>query len=171
MKYIVVVILFFVILIGSYIFFAKKSSPSQLVTGYCAGSALEGSISTEGAAGSVYGTLTLKNISSSPCQIMGSNYIEADYSAENIVLSKQDGVGDEVILLVPQQSVYSKVRYQNGPQCSSPLPTTIVFRYKFSPSESIRFKDITGDSNLPIVACSQVAETTQVSVWSISSNP
>lgn len=138
---------------------------------FCLPKDLQASISTEGAAGNIYGTVTIKNISPKPCTIHADSFISATISASNITISPQGQKGPSTIELSPRQVVYSQIHYPNGPQCSGSIKQVpVTFRYAISPTSTVTFSPT---SNLPsaMTTCSSLTEKTQLDVWSISLKP
>jgi hypothetical protein len=171
----------FVIILGIYLYYRSVQvrlvmlpnpqtpvQTSQNPRKYCQLNDLQALVEFEGAAGSVYGNLVMKNISSTPCEIIGSNFIEPVFVAENIFVTHQELEGSPLILLKPDQTIYSQVRYPNGPQCSNGIvQSDVSFMYKISPSESISFHTDSGDALQRINSCKDSGEKTEVQVWSI----
>lgn len=140
--------------------------------GFCKPSDLSSVLSSEGAAGSIYLTLNIKNISGKNCQIIGNNFIALLTDAKNISVKTQGQTGPEVITLTPNQIVYSQVHYPNGPQCSGQvLENNISYKYNISESDSITFKTQNGETKQTIGVCKSNAENTQIDVWSLSEKP
>lgn len=138
----------------------------------CAPTNIEPVITLDAGAGNIYGTLSLKNTSSKNCSISGNEFIIPQYEAKNITVSEQGAVGAKTISLAPQQTVYSQVHFPNGPQCSGRTEQgQITFTYPITLSQSVVFKDESGEVAQPIQLCSTVLENTDVQVWSISSKP
>lgn len=138
----------------------------------CKPADLQASVATEGAAGSIYGKLTIKNISTTNCLVIGNAFVQATSSASNISITSQGQAGPATILLTPNQSVYSQVRYQNGPQCSNGTQSsTITFSYKISGVDSITFKDANGKTQLTATTCKAANELTRIEVWSLATTP
>ena len=140
--------------------------------GFCNPSDLEANMSTEGAAGNIFGTLTIKNISKNNCQIIGSNFIQPSLNAVNLTVKDEAQTGPETFTLTPNQTVFSQIHYPNGPQCSSQvIQTNISYIYKISASETINFKNQNGSTNLTIGICQSPNENTELDVWSLSQKP
>jgi hypothetical protein len=139
---------------------------------YCSSQNLKATITTEGAAGNIYGTLTLKNVSNKNCSIIGKNFLDASYSAENLTTAHQGSEGEALILLEPGKAVYSEIHYPNGPQCSSGITqASVVFSYKISPSDEVDFADQNGSISQKVTVCNSVTEKTNIDLWSISKSP
>src|SRR6185437_16959976 len=102
---------------------------------FCLPSDLQAEVTTDAAAGNIYGSLTIKNISNKVCQINGDHFIQPTYTASNISVTQQGQSGNSTLLLSSGQTVYSRVHYPNGPQCNGTTVTgTIAFHYKISPT-------------------------------------
>ncbi len=148
----------------------KPSTNTQ--TAYCPPNSLISTIQFDGAAGSIYGNLTIKNISSVSCQIEGSNFVDITYQVNNISVNHQGEVGPSIITLEPNQTIYSQVRYQNGPQCSSPIKQTPVkFTYTISPNSFVTFENENEQTTQEITTCTNSTEMTQVTTWGLSTQP
>lgn len=180
-----VVVVFLLLLgIGSYFYFRTKPAPitpsptpqisltPTSASSYCQPNDLSTSIDFSGAAGSIYGNLIIKNISGKTCNIDGNNYIEASTSATNVTVEKQGNPGPALLVLSPNQSAYSQIRYENGPQCSSPIKNTpTTFGYEISPGIRVVFKDQSGSDSQKITTCTNQTENTMIWVWNLSPNP
>jgi hypothetical protein len=135
---------------------------------YCKLSDLAGIVSFEGAAGSTYGALGIKNTSSQACQIIGNNFVMVAHEAQNVSVQQQESPGSDLMSLSPGQTVYTKIRYPNGAQCNGPTKqSNVTLAYKISPDESLIFKTGDGKTVQPIQVCTD-AKLTTVQVWSIS---
>lgn len=144
-------------------------SPTPPSTVLCTPKDIEAAITTEGAAGNIYGTLTLKNISSKNCQIAGDNFVGVQDTATNIVASPLGKDGPEEIILNPHQIVYAQIHYPNGPQCSSGIiETPVVFSYRISPKDTVVFHSRDNASVIQVTTCISSQEMTQIDVSSIS---
>ncbi|HVZ66740.1 MAG TPA: DUF4232 domain-containing protein [Patescibacteria group bacterium] len=181
-------IIVIILLIGGGIYFLRQSpkpitpaiSPTPTITAtntpaensFCNPSDLVGNIVFNGAAGSIYGNLTLKNVSNKTCTIDGSNFVTASFSAQNISVVQQGQAGPDTIALTPNQTAYSQIRYQNGPQCSSPIKTTpVIFSYQISSLGTVDFLGQNGSKSQNITTCTKLSESTTVWVWNVSKSP
>lgn len=148
----------------------QPSSDNQKT--YCQTSNLIATIQFSGAAGSIYGNLTIKNASSVSCQIEGSNFVDLTYQVNNISVNHEGDVGPATITLEPNQEVYSQIRYQNGPQCSSTIKQTPVkFTYATSPDSFITFANEDEQTTQEITTCTNTSEMTQITTWGLSTKP
>lgn len=139
---------------------------------YCSSDDIDSRISLEPAAGNVYGTLTLKNISNKNCAINGNNFIQPTSSAKNIAIIKEGNPGQAYIMLKPNETVYSQVHYPNGPQCSGSTETkSITFAYQISPSQTVTFADSQSNVDQSFTVCTSEDEKTAIEVWGINSAP
>ncbi len=106
------------------------------------------------------------------CKITGNDFVKATSDAKNISIKPQGQPGPATLSLNPNQTVYSQVRYPNGPQCSSQtLQATITFSYDISQNDAIVFRSQNEDPKQNIVVCTSPSEITEVQVWSISDKP
>ena len=177
------VILGIVIITGAFYFYQtnsqKDNQPSPTPTAtvaptatFCLPSNLEAYISSEGAAGSTYDTLNLKNISETSCQIQGDKFVKAITTALNVNVTQQGAAGPQLITLNPNMTVYSQVRYPNGAQCGNGIQQSPVsFQLEISPTDSITFKNTDGEAQQSMATCNSASEMTEVQVWGISDKP
>ena len=137
---------------------------------FCNKTDLQALVSFEGAAGNIYGTLTIKNISSTACNIIGNNKIETITAPKNISFT-YEGIATTMFTLKPNQTVYGQVHFPNGPQCSGDIITSpISFSYAISNSETITFTT-TGPGNAMITTCTAADEPTEIDLWNLSTTP
>jgi len=166
-----------IILLGVFIFPKKNpvSAPSYVTTisqNFCLPKNIETNVSFEGGAGNIYGSVTIKNVSSKTCDIQGDKFISAKFSAPNISISQQGKKGSALLHLQPGQTVYSQIHFPNGPQCNgSTHQTAVNFNYEISPESVATFVQ---NGNLPttnVTTCDGKNQLTQIDVWSISLTP
>ncbi|HVZ11695.1 MAG TPA: DUF4232 domain-containing protein [Patescibacteria group bacterium] len=145
------------------------TTPKPTTQSFCNLEALQANITTEGAAGSIYGTLTIKNISKSDCDIQGNQFIIAQTPAQNVTTKQQLPAGSAIITLKQNQTVYSQIHYPNGPQCNGPIKQSpVTFSYNISPSMAVMFKNQSGSTQQMMNTCNISSDITQIDVWSIS---
>lgn len=184
MKRIVLIIIALVLIGSFYIFKNQKqqnvtsTSPTPTIgtnsnaLNFCKPTDLEATLTAEGAAGNIYGTLGIKNVSEKNCEVIGNNYILPIFEAKNLIVKNQGEKGPATFTLFPDQTIYSQIHYPNGPQCSeATIEANILYSYKISPEDSIDFKDINNDSKLSIGVCKSASQLTQIDVWSLSEKP
>ena len=160
----------YTITIGSYTSQPFTVGEAQELS-FCTASNVKASISLEPGAGNIYGALSLTNTSNTPCQIQGNKYVSASYQSSTISLEQQGPQGPNSLILKPNQSVYSTVRYPNGPQCSSSIQNSqISFSYQISPTVSVTFQNQSGGIEQSITTCSNQSDQTTVQIQSISQN-
>lgn len=150
----------------------EQLSPSPTVTSesFCAPNDLQSQVSFEGAAGSMYGTFTIKNISQTPCSIIGNNKITVTTPAKNISLN-YEGTATTSFTLQPHQIIYGQVHYPNGPQCSGSIITSpISFSYRISSGSIINFTT-TEPGNAMMTTCTAPDEPTEIDLWNLSTTP
>jgi hypothetical protein len=156
---------------------SSQTSPTTSTSQACKSENLKGSISTEGAAGNIYGTLSLKNTSSISCTIAGSETINAkfDSSVKNLKVQEVKTEGNELadtFSLKPGQTVYSQIHYPNGPQCSNGITTTnVTLTYPISPLQNVTFTPLNDPMPLGVTTCKDKSEMTTLQVWALSSKP
>ena len=182
-----VVFVLIVILVGLYFSFkgggqAVVATPTPVANSFplntpayytfCGLNDLNAFVQIEGAAGSVYGDLAIQNISAKECQIKGINFIQPVFDATNITVAMQGKPSEEVITLKPKETVYSRVKYPNGPQCSGGVEEKEVsFMYRISSTETILFHAENEDTLVKVNACKAESEKTEIQVWGLASNP
>ncbi len=136
---------------------------------YCSLNELDAVAQQEAAAGTVYTTLTMENVSGRSCEITGNNFVKPVYSSTNITVRSEGKTGNEQLVLAPGRSVYSLVHYPNGPQCQSLVEQTEVsFMYQTSPSEVLIFHDQDRNTLLKMTVCSEASQETVVTVRGLS---
>ena len=81
-------------------------------TSYCTPDQLQANLALEPAAGNIYGTFTLKNISRSTCQVSGNSFISATYtsSVKNIIVTHVGKPTQSTYTLSPNQTLYSQLQ-------------------------------------------------------------
>lgn len=149
-------------------------SPSINTSGYCTQKDLEANLMIQGAAGSIYGTFRLKNISSQPCTILGNEFITVNFHrpATNVSVTHTGTTQASPFHLAAGQTLYSQMRYPNGPQCSGATKITpIIFTYKVSATDTIAFTNEQGTKTISIPTCQKQSEATTIQVWNISQHP
>jgi hypothetical protein len=168
-----------VLLLLGWVFLSKHQSisnpvgqTSEKTISYCHSSDLEAILTLDHAAGNVYGTFTLKNISSKHCQVLGSKFIDAQYTSSNTKVIHEGQVQAQAFDLVPNQTIYSQVHYPNGPQCGSEtVPLPVIFTYMISPTETIVFRNQTGQAEQLVQSCKLPNDITEIQLWNMSSKP
>lgn len=176
-------IVFFIIffLIAGIAYYAKKNTtqeqnlsgmPTPSVvnnTPYCSPQDLQTGLNLSPGAGNIYGTFTIKNISGTTCQIIGNNFITANYDMQTINNIKVEHIGipeTQIFQVAPNQTIYSQVHYPNGPQCSTGIKTAkVIFKYAVSPIDTVSF-DQQG-----LTICDLATDITTIQIWNMSSEP
>lgn len=186
MKKIIILVVILALLFVGDLYFLKNSSNKHLVSifptpnvssenntlGFCKPQDLDANLTTQGAAGNIFGTLTIKNTSTKNCQIISVNFILPSFDAKNITVKNQGQTGPETFTLSPNQIVYSQIHYPNGPQCSGQISqANISYSYKISVNDSVNFKNQNGSTKQTIGVCQSSSEITEVDVWSLSKKP
>lgn len=162
---------------GTYVFTIGnlRSNPFSIEPSlsFCAPSAINSTITTEGAAGSIFGTFKLTNTSNKTCKIMGNQFIKAGYNSniKNIKIIHTGQTQKDDFVLAPDQTIYSQVRVQNGPQClGETVSTPIEFSYSISPNEVTVFKN-GNNSSVNFQSCSASDENTIIEIWNMQKTP
>lgn len=137
---------------------------------FCLPKNLQSQVSFDAAAGNIYGTFTIKNISNSQCTILGNNKIQATTAPKNISFN-YEGTTTNMFTLQPNQTVYGQVHFPNGPQCSGDIINSpISFSYAISDTSTITFTS-SGPGNPMITTCTATDEPTEIDLWSLSNTP
>lgn len=155
------------------------STPSPSITNtttFCTPQNVQAGLTLSPGAGNVYGTFTLKNISSSTCQIIGGSFISPQYdtsTVKNITITDTGQTQSQPFDLAPNQSIYSQVHYPNGPQCQSVglNQTPVTFSYKISPTDSVSFKTPDGKTQQIVQTCKSPTDMTEIQIWNMSTKP
>jgi len=169
MKYIIFGIIFLTV-IGITVFaFSKRSHPATQSVPishqeqHCQRDQIKATFSSEGAAGNIYGQLTMTNISSKPCHISLGNTITITTDTHTIVSNYTQKSPTTDFVLAPGATVYSHVHFPNGPQCQSGVAQkAISFLYT-----TIEFRSITKTPIL-VQACVSPSEKTIIDIWPLS---
>jgi hypothetical protein len=142
---------------------------------YCTSDELEALIALSPAAGNVYGTLTLKNVSSAECEVLGGKFVTADYdsSIKNIAVTHIGQTQEKPFILSPGQTIYSQVHYPNGPQCQSVglNQTRVTFSYQVSPTDAVSFKNSQGGTQQIVQSCLSPDDMTEIQIWNMANQP
>lgn len=154
----------------------QTPSPTEAenTTSYCTPNQLQANLALEPAAGNIYGTFTLKNISSKTCRISGNSFISANYpnSTKNITITHVGEPTQPVYDLAQNQTLYSQLHYPNGPQCSSGTQTTpVTFTYAVSPTNTVTFTGQNGSTSQNVTTCKNTNEETTIQIWNIANKP
>jgi len=153
---------------------SPMTTQTQNTTSYCSPQDLQANLSLSPGAGNVYGTFTLKNISQANCQVLGNNFIAANYNTttvKNITIMHEGITQSAPFQLSPNQTIYSQVHYPNGPQCQgSTVATPVTFTYKISPADTVTFANQTGNKAQNVMTCA-TSDITAIEIWQISLMP
>lgn len=147
-----------------------QPSPSSSASAFCKPSQLQAYMQPEGAAGNVYVTLTIRNISSTSCQVIGNNLPKVDYplSVTNFKTDTKKQSTTAVFTLAPNKTIYSLIHYPNGPQCSSQATNVDAgVSYAVSANDAVSFKPTTG-TTLQIPSCSSASDITTIDLYGFS---
>ncbi len=150
----------------------KISSTSAI--SYCSPEQLQARLMISPAAGNIYGTFTIQNISLTSCDINGNKLIDVHYpqSVQNISVVPYGSPSLQTVSLSPNQTLYAQLHYPNGPQCStSTLTTPLTFSYAISPSAAITFANNNGEKSYNANTCKLPTETTTIQVGYLSTQP
>ena len=141
---------------------------------FCTSQDLQGIISLSPGAGNVYGTFTLKNISSHTCQVLGGKFIDVHYNPTitNLSVIHVGQTQFAPFVLASNQSIYSQVHYPNGPQCSSATkPVAVSFTYAIDSQKEVTFKDASGKAEQQVQDCTSASDITQIQIWKMATQP
>lgn len=148
---------------------SAQNSPTPKET-FCTLADIQTTITSDGAAGNIYGSLQIKNISPSICTIQGNQFIQATFSASNLRVVHKGNTGPATIALKPGQIVYSRIHYPNGPQCQGPTTQTpVTLTYAISSITHVTFKPA-GNVPTAVTTCVAKDQLTILDVWSIYLN-
>jgi hypothetical protein len=140
-----------------------------VTNGDCGKKDLLATMNFEGAAGSIYGSFEIKNISKTKCNISGENTIQLNYDSaiNNIKVNFEENTKKMTFPLEPGASISAVARMQNGPQCSGKLaPTNVKIIYTAN-KQVLNFVDLTGKQDFMINRCLSDKEITQVTMSSL----
>lgn len=146
----------------------------------CAPADLSAQASFEGAAGTIYGTLSIKNISDKTCTIAGNAFPKLDYdqtSVKNLNVINLGIPSAKQFAIEPGSAVYAQIRFPNGPQCGSGINiVNATLSYAISPEISVAFDNVLGGAgkNQPvfsITACDAGKDITDVKITNLSDIP
>jgi len=144
--------------------------PTQPSDQSCKQNQLTTKVTSQGAAGNIYDTLTITN-TGIPCEVILGNSITVAAGATNIVFHNQETITSENYLLATGAKVYSQLHYPNGPQCQSGISQQqITVLYKTG-NITVPFTPDSETGKLRIQACSSPQEKTTVDIWPLSKNP
>lgn len=149
-----------------------NQSADNTQVAFCTASQLQATASPEVAAGNVYVTLTIQNITQSACQVVGNNSLQVGYpnSVSNFQIAHKGGLATPVFTLEPNQTIYSLVHFPNGPQCSSEATDVdSMVSYDISQNESISFAPTQG-STISIPSCGNASEITTIDLYPFSTS-
>ncbi len=151
------------------------NSPSAAASdaiSYCTPDQLESTVSTEGAAGSIYATLTMKNLSTKICQVYGNKIVAVSFakSDSNVKVTPDSLSPHQFITLQPGDTIYSQIKYPNGPQCSRGVVQNVfTITYPISESDVVNF--VSQDGNALLMQVCTNSDITDVLVWPFMGSP
>lgn len=145
-------------------------SITPATTPFCFAKNVTTSIDTEGAAGSMYIKLRIKNNAAVDCQIQADSVIEVNVQdhPKNVTSLPQSTPEHSVLLLSPQAEAYAQLRVPNGPQCTAPVTRDVHIRYRISPDDTVQFNS---DTKTSIQTCTDEKEVTKIDIWPWSLQP
>jgi len=184
MKKIILIIILLVIIIFTVVsyhviaHFSTQSTntvmtPPQPSTGesLCQKNQLETSLSSQGAAGNIYDTLTLTNKGKTTCTVVLGNTVTAQFEASNMTIHYIENVPSENFVLAPDANVYSQIHYPNGPQCQSGIKEQPISFYYKNGQTSLLFVPNAQTLKLTVQACLSPNEKTIIDIWPLSKQP
>jgi len=150
------------------------SSPTVSST-YCSPQDLVASYNSNAGAGNIYLEIMITNISNRECEVIGNNYIAAQYDTQtikNISLHHMGTVEKDIFTLSPNQTLYSQIHYPNGPQCQGPTQAVqVVFTYAISSTSTITFNNTQEHGGHSFPVCSSPTDITTIDIWNMSAQP
>jgi hypothetical protein len=182
MKKFMGVIVIIILAFAALIIYRKLNQTQNTVTqsilttvgNYCLAKDLKADVVQSGAAGSIYSTFTLKNISDKTCSVLGGNFMQISYDSKlnNIKTTFIGSAQKRDFVLKPNDAIYSQTRYPNGPQCQEKTITTlVVFSYKISLNQTVNFANLQGQVGQTVQTCESEKEITEIQIWPMSKNP
>ena len=159
---------------------SETTTPAPASPVSCDASDLSASVSFEGAAGTIYGSLSIKNISNEACTIEGNNFPRLNYdenAVKNINVVNQGLPSAKQFVINPGSAVYALIHFPNGPQCNSGINTVnATLSYEIAPNINLNFENVPpqGGQSQPgfsITACAASQDITQVSISNLSDQP
>lgn len=147
-----------------------QPSPSSSASAYCKPTQLQAYMQPDVAAGNVYVTLTIRNTSTTSCQVTGNNLPKVDYplSVTNFKTDTKKQSTTAVFTLAPTKTIYSLIHYPNGPQCSSQATNVDAgVSYAISANDTISFKPTSG-TTLQIPSCGSASDITTIDLYGFS---
>jgi len=145
------------------------------IPAFCSPIDVQALLTVDHAAGNVYGTFLIKNISTKTCRIPGNNFITPEYDTntiKNITVEHTGTQESALFTLLPSQTLYSQMHYPNGPQCQGNIKSAnVVFTYTISPSDKLTFLNQENDKYQQVTVCITTAYTTTIQIWNMSSKP
>lgn len=139
---------------------------------FCKPENLESTITLEGATGTTYGNLTLKNIGDKACDVDGRNYIDVRYdlrTVQNLNLNPQGNPETNVFHLEPKQILYSAIQYPNGAQCGvKSKAINVLYAYRVTNTREVVFK-LPDGTPTTLQVCENTNKT-DVKIWPLSTS-
>lgn len=165
-----------ILIVGAVSYFIGKGKTPPISSNltrevFCAPSDIEAKVELEGAAGSTYGALTLKNIGDKACYLVGDNFVDVRYdlrTIQNVTVMPQGKPQESLYQIEPQQVLYSQIRFPNGAQCNGETKTiNAVYAYRMTNSAEVTFKNRDQEPNNALTICASSTKT-KVDVWPLS---
>jgi hypothetical protein len=156
------------------------AEPAAEFPAACSAADLSAQVVFEGAAGTIYGTLSIKNISDKTCTIAGNGFPTLNYDEKTVKNLNVIDLGLPSVnhyTLEPGLAVYGRINFPNGPQCSSGIHVVnATLTYGISPDITITFENVLpqGGQNRPefsITACDANKDITDVKITNLSDQP
>ncbi|MEO6509286.1 MAG: hypothetical protein ABIO02_05000 [Patescibacteria group bacterium] len=153
---------------------SKPPTISKIPDNNCTKKSLEATSSFEGAAGTVYGTFTIKNISDQECAFPQSNYLAANFDKTLIKNLNPVHTGHpefQVYILKPQEALSTTITYPNGPQCGGAVKQIpVTFSFNLSPQGEVIFPNVDEKAETMINICEDSSVQTEVKIAPFSTH-
>jgi hypothetical protein len=144
-----------------------------LSTTDCQLASLLGTVTFEPAAGNIYGTAKLTNISKEFCMISLNKNLQLTYlpTIKNINVVYTGTPSAASYKLFPNSSVYALIHMPNGPQCQSPLHQAQgSLSYQINTSQTLNFTS-QNQPDFMINVCTDISDITTIEISSFSPRP
>ncbi|HOX29784.1 MAG TPA: DUF4232 domain-containing protein [Candidatus Paceibacterota bacterium] len=146
----------------------------------CSAADLSAQVIFEGAAGTIYGAMSIKNISDKACTIAGNGFPKLNYdkaTVKNLNIATLGLPSASTYTLQPGSAVYARIHFPNGPQCGSGIKmANAMLNYPIAPGIDVTFENVLpqGGQNRPefsITACNDPKDITDIKITNLSDQP
>lgn len=157
-----------------------QTEPAAESPAACSAADLSAQVFFEGAAGTIYGALSIKNISDKTCTIAGNGFPILNYDEKAVKNLNVVDLGLPSVkhyALEPGSAVYSRINFANGPQCGSGIHmVNATITYAISKDSALTFENVLpqGGQSRPefsITACNAAKDLTDIKITNLSDQP